>query len=75
MNKYEIKQYLNKIYGLDVIKVNTVVYGGKWKRDEKRVRYRESAYKNAHVTIDNTKYLDDLVREKELLAASNPTEK
>lgn len=56
--KYEIKQYVKKLYGLEVIKVNTMIYQGKMKRDGAGRWYRTPAFKKAIVTVDNTYFLD-----------------
>eukprot|EP01123_Difflugia_compressa_P003222 TRINITY_DN14110_c0_g1_i1.p1 TRINITY_DN14110_c0_g1~~TRINITY_DN14110_c0_g1_i1.p1 ORF type:complete len:115 (-),score=28.73 TRINITY_DN14110_c0_g1_i1:11-355(-) len=64
--KYEIAKYLQQIYQLDVIKVNTLIHPGKWKRDAKMKRkYREKAVKKAMVTFDNTAYLDAIKQQEE----------
>lgn len=63
--KYEIKQYVKKIYGLEVIKVNTMVYQGKMKRDAAGRWYRTPAYKKAVVTVDNTYFLDQQLQQLE----------
>ncbi len=61
MTKPEIKEYLSKVYDLDVAKVNTVNYDGKLKRGSMRVAgaiYREKAYKKAYVTFNGNVYPD-----------------
>lgn len=59
--KVEIKNYLSKVYGVGVIKVNTMNYRGKVKRDRFNMyRYRTSKWKKAVVTVDNSAYLDIL---------------
>lgn len=63
--KYEIKQYLKKLYGLEVIKVNTMVYQGKMKRDAVGRWYRTPAFKKAVVTVDNTYFLDQQLQQLE----------
>lgn len=57
--KYEIRQYLKKIYDLDIIKVNTILHDGRLKRDAKGKWYKTPAYKKAIVTIDNTVLLEE----------------
>ena len=52
LNKLDIKQYLEKIYGLDVLKVNTMNYLGKVKRVG-RSSFRRSGWKKAIVTLDH----------------------
>ena len=50
--KLEIKDYLEKIYGLDVKKVTTVNYDGKVKvRNGKK--YQQKAYKRATITLND----------------------
>lgn len=51
--KHEIKEYLTKVYGMDVRKVTTANYDGKVKRAGRNYAhvYREKAYKKAIVTI------------------------
>lgn len=50
--KPEIKQYLEKIYGLNPIAVNTLRTNGKIKMTMSRKRFRESDKKKAYVYID-----------------------
>mmetsp|Transcript_10160 Transcript_10160/g.9103 ORF Transcript_10160/g.9103 Transcript_10160/m.9103 type:complete len:102 (+) Transcript_10160:23-328(+) len=57
MTKFEIKEYLTKIYNIPVIKVNTMNYQGKWKRilgKRRIISYRRRNYKKAVVTFENT---------------------
>lgn len=64
--KPEIKQYLSKIYGLGILKVNTMNYVGKVKHKYKqvnkkhwrRIAYKTAGFKKAIVTVDNTMFLD-----------------
>lgn len=56
--KPEIKQYLEKVYNLKVLKVNTLITNGKIKKTMMRQRYREPDIKKAYV------YLDQEVSEK-----------
>jgi ribosomal protein L23 len=56
--KYEIKQYVKQLYGLEVIKVNTILHNGKMKRDGTGRWYKTPSYKKAIVTVDNTYFLD-----------------
>ena len=51
MTKPEIKDYLEKIYGLDVKKVNTMIYEGKEKR-RNGIKYRRPDYKKAIVKLN-----------------------
>jgi len=60
MGKFELKQYLERVYGLGVIKVNTQVTQGKMKRDMKGKWFRHRSSKKAIVTVDNSSYLDRL---------------
>jgi len=61
--KYEIRQYLEKVYNVGVIKVNTQIYAGKWKRDAKRFLRKRRAFKKAIVTVDNSLLLQQLAGE------------
>eukprot|EP00536_Pseudo-nitzschia_multiseries_P002912 jgi/Psemu1/301660/fgenesh1_kg.41_\ len=57
MTKHEIKEYLTKIYGLPVRKVNTANYLGKRKlvRGSKQViRYKYADFKKAVVSFDRS---------------------
>lgn len=56
--KPEIKQYIEKVYGLNVLRVNTLIQMGKLKTGANRSnllitqeRYRESDFKKAYVTL------------------------
>lgn len=67
--KVEIKNYVSKVYGVGVIKVNTINYRGKLKRDRfSGSWFRTPKYKKAIVTVDNTQYLD-LLNQQELAKA------
>lgn len=67
--KVEIKKYLSKLYGVGVIKVNTMNYRGGVKRDRfSAYEYRLPKYKKAVVTVDNTQYLD-ILNQQELAKA------
>ena len=60
MTKHEIKEYLTKIYGLPVRKVNTANYIGKRKlvRGSRHViRYKYKSFKKAVVSFDRS-FLD-----------------
>lgn len=65
MTKIEIKNLLEKVYGVGVIKVNTMNYQPKYKRDFNRgnIYVKKKAWKKAIVTIDNTYYLDLLSKQ------------
>ena len=54
MTKLEIKQYLTKIYNIPVIKVNTAVFLGRWKRlygKSRLITYKRRNFKKAFVTF------------------------
>ena len=57
-NKIDIKNYLSKVYGLGVIKVNTLNYDGKIKGNRKHQKYRRKNWKKVVATIDNTDFLN-----------------
>ena len=71
--KYEIKQYLKRVYNIDVIKVNTLIHDGKMKRDGKNKWYKTPAFKKAIVTIDNTALLEERAYQQ-TIAANTTTE-
>ncbi|CAK0780879.1 hypothetical protein CVIRNUC_005207 [Coccomyxa viridis] len=48
--KIEIKRFLERVYGLNVVAVRTVNYEGKRKR-RKQGFFQESDYKKAYVTL------------------------
>ena len=50
--QFEIKQYLERVYGLEVSKVRTLNVEGKKKRN-KFGFFRRPDYKKAHVTFKN----------------------
>jgi ribosomal protein L23 len=55
MTKYDIAEYLRKIYHLPVLQVNTMNYDGKRKRIASHTKmhyYKYSDYKKAVVTFD-----------------------
>ena len=57
MTKWEIKEYLTKIYGLPVAKVNTMNYVGKRKMvrgSRKLIYYKYKDFKKAVVTFDKS---------------------
>eukprot|EP00547_Thalassionema_nitzschioides_P000061 CAMPEP_0194211670 /NCGR_PEP_ID=MMETSP0156-20130528/10871_1 /TAXON_ID=33649 /ORGANISM="Thalassionema nitzschioides, Strain L26-B" /LENGTH=104 /DNA_ID=CAMNT_0038939295 /DNA_START=172 /DNA_END=486 /DNA_ORIENTATION=+ len=57
MTKHEIKEYLTKLYGLPVARVNTMNYMGKRKRatgKRKVITYKYRDYKKAIVTFDDS---------------------
>ncbi|RHY29441.1 hypothetical protein DYB32_005131 [Aphanomyces invadans] len=51
--KHDIKEYLQKVYNLPVVKVATMNYEGKFKRAmQGRFVYKEKDWKKAIVTLD-----------------------
>ena len=57
MTKFEIKEYLTKLYDLPVKKVNTTNYLGKRKQafgKRRLVRYKYRDFKKAFVTFDSS---------------------
>jgi ribosomal protein L23 len=72
--KVEIKNLLSKVYGVGVIKVNTMNYAGKIKRDRfSMYQYRKNKWKKAVVTVDNSQYLD-ILNQQELAKAPRSDE-
>jgi large subunit ribosomal protein L23 len=64
VGKIDLKQWLQKVYGVGVIKVNTMNYRGKLKRDRfTGNRWRKPDWKKAIVTVDNTDFLDLLTQD------------
>jgi len=52
VNKIQIRNYLEEIYKIDVVKVNTMIYLGKERRSHRTgLRQKKSDYKKAYVTI------------------------
>ena len=58
MTKYDVKQYLEKIYKIPVMTVNTKIYGGlTWQNNYARLSkvpgklYKDDDYKLAYVTL------------------------
>jgi ribosomal protein L23 len=73
--KIDIRNQLQRIYGIRVIKVNTINYQGKIKRDARTKKlYKRKNWKKAIVTIDTTQYLQQLQKEK-LFSSVTPKEK
>lgn len=52
LTKYEIKQYLEKVYDIEVVKVNSLIKGGHIKRSQGGRRFRESDTKKAYITTN-----------------------
>ena len=51
MTKFEIKEYLTKLYELPVMKVHTANYAGRWRMHANRVRYKLPDFKKAYVYL------------------------
>ena len=51
MTKFEIKEYLTKLYDMPVMKVHTANYLGKWKQHANRVKYKLPDFKKAYVYL------------------------
>lgn len=61
MTKFEIGEYLTKIYNVPVTNVATMNYLGKWKRlygKRKLIAYKQRNYKKAVVTYSKTGEID-----------------
>jgi large subunit ribosomal protein L23 len=70
--KIDIRNQLQRIYGIKVIKVNTINYQGKLKRDWRTKRWiQRKRWKKAIVTIDTSKYLEEL-KKQNLVKMSEP---
>jgi large subunit ribosomal protein L23 len=55
VTKIEIKNLIEKIYGVKILKVNTLNYEGRVKRAPRpRKWYRTNRYKKAIVTVDES---------------------
>jgi len=69
ISKPEIKDYLSKIYGLDIWKVNTMNYDGKIKTRSGKpgVTYQERSYKKVIVTLTR-EYMAKVAIEEKLKA-------
>lgn len=58
MNKFEIREYLEKIYGIKVAKVNTLIRLGKTRRfQDKNFTRKDKDWKKAYVTLDKEQNL------------------
>ena len=56
MTKFEVQEYLSKIYNIQVTKVNTEIKLGKWKRlyaKRQVISYRRRHFKKAYVEFVN----------------------
>jgi ribosomal protein L23 len=51
-NKFQIKNYLEELYGVRVLKVNTSIFVGEWRRTPWFHKYKAKDTKKAMVTID-----------------------
>eukprot|EP00163_Fabomonas_tropica_P021306 TRINITY_DN37322_c0_g1_i1.p1 TRINITY_DN37322_c0_g1~~TRINITY_DN37322_c0_g1_i1.p1 ORF type:complete len:134 (-),score=19.72 TRINITY_DN37322_c0_g1_i1:147-548(-) len=77
MGKADIKEYLTKIYGMDVTKVNTMNYEGRFKRGKGKnplVNHRfqvQADYKKAIVTLGTYVTLPGLPEALETAIGSN----
>jgi len=55
MTKWEVKEYLSKIYGVNVLNVMTANFLGKWKRlyaKRKVISYKRRNFKAAYVNFE-----------------------
>lgn len=60
-SKVEIRNYLEKVYGVGVLKVNTMNYQPRYKFHrihQNKVQVKRKQFKKTIVTVDNTYYLD-----------------
>mmetsp|Transcript_20099 Transcript_20099/g.33858 ORF Transcript_20099/g.33858 Transcript_20099/m.33858 type:complete len:100 (-) Transcript_20099:220-519(-) len=61
MTKHEVKEYLTKIYGMEVYKVETANFLGRWKRfygKKKIISYKRRNFKKAYVSFLNSNIQD-----------------
>ena len=54
MGKIDIRNFLESVYDIRVLKVNTMVYNGKWKRSRFGTFYKKPDFKKAIVTYAET---------------------
>ena len=54
MGKIDIRNFLESVYDVRVLKVNTMIYNGKWKRSRMGTFYRRPDFKKAIVTYATT---------------------
>mmetsp|Transcript_19719 Transcript_19719/g.19826 ORF Transcript_19719/g.19826 Transcript_19719/m.19826 type:complete len:94 (-) Transcript_19719:234-515(-) len=57
MTKFDIKEYLSKIYDIPVLKVSTAIFLGKWKRlygKRKVISYKRRNVKKAFVDFEHS---------------------
>jgi len=60
-NKLQVREAIEKIYGVKVVNVNTVLYAGKKKERNTKtglVRGKTSSYKKAYVTLAEGDIID-----------------
>ena len=60
-NKFQIKDVVEKLYNVRVVKVNTALYAGKRKSRYTKaglIRGRKPAYKKAYVTVTEGQTID-----------------
>ena len=60
-NKFQIKDVIEKLYNVRVVKVNTALYAGKRKSRYTKaglIRGRKPAYKKAYVTVAEGQTID-----------------
>ena len=60
-NKYQIKDLIEKMYGVKVVKVNTAVYAGKRKQRYTKgglIKGSTEAFKKAYVTVAEGETID-----------------
>lgn len=54
MNKIQIKDYLEEIYRVPVVRVNTAIYLGKTRKNKLGFYYKRPDYKKAFVKIEGS---------------------
>mmetsp|Transcript_19994 Transcript_19994/g.28725 ORF Transcript_19994/g.28725 Transcript_19994/m.28725 type:complete len:97 (-) Transcript_19994:131-421(-) len=57
MTKWEVREYLTKIYNMDILKVETALHLGRWKRFYGKrdvVAYKRRNFKKAYVDFVNS---------------------
>ena len=59
LNKYDIRNYLEAIYKVKVLEVNTIKYLGKYRRDELGRTIRLPNWKKAYVRLDKPFHYPD----------------
>lgn len=66
MNKYDITQYLEKIYGINVKDIETIIYGRKV-RTVGRYQIVQGSWKKAIITLDHEFKYPEPVKDKSTL--------